>query len=78
MNFEVMKEVILWVVKVVWVARAWVIALRVSGKAAKTVLCFIFLCSNDCMNLKYVFTVITFLCVDNLTHPLVSDIWMKV
>ena len=52
MNFEVMKEVILWVVKVVWVVCAGVIALRVSGKAEKTLLGFIFLCVNDCMNLK--------------------------
>ena len=68
-----MKEVILWVVKAVWVVCAGVIALRVSGKAEKTLLGFIFLCVNDCMNLKYVFTVITFLCVENRTHPLVSD-----
>ena len=53
-------KVIVWVVVAIWVVGAAVIALCVRGKAEIRALGFIFLFINDCMNLKYVFTVITF------------------
>ncbi len=66
-------KVIVWVVVAVWVLGAAVMSLCVSANQEKSLLGFIFLFVNDCMNLKYVFTVITFLCIEDRTHPFVSD-----